>query len=114
MYAIAERNRAIKALLTRQFGKGTVKVRSSRGTAYGWLNVDINYRPKNRAHREEIEATIWKLLNAAGLGKQIDTYGYDDPGSDYGFGRKIHFNFGSVLEKEFWEMERSNDPQPVS
>ena len=83
---IAERNRAIKALLTRQFGKGAVTVRGNRGTAYGWVRVKINYRPKNRDHRVEIERMIWKLFAAAELDK-----------------RKIVLDFEPVLEKEHWE-----------
>lgn len=37
----AQRNREAKKRLVSIFGKDNVKVRGSRGTAYGWLNVDI-------------------------------------------------------------------------
>jgi hypothetical protein len=90
----AERNRKIKKVLSESFGAGNVTVRGSRGTAYGWVTVRINYTPRDSEHRREIEAMIWKLFDASGI--KIDTYGYDDPGSDYGYGRKIHFEFNRI------------------
>ncbi len=98
---IAERNRLIKQILSRSFGKGKVTVRGSRGTAYGWVSVSIAYAPKNRDHRDEIIRMIWALFKAAKI--EIGSYGYDDPGSDYGFGSKIHFNFDPVQERQHWE-----------
>lgn len=88
---IAERNRAIKKLLEKSFGRGNVTVRGSRGTAYGWVSVGINYAPRSPDHRSEIVALIWKMFKRDGI--EIGTYGYDDPGSDYGYGSTIHFNF---------------------
>ena len=38
----AQRNRAIKTLLEKHYGKGRVWVRGSRGTAYGWVHVYIS------------------------------------------------------------------------
>jgi hypothetical protein len=87
---IAERNRLIKKILTKSFGTG-VTVRGSRGTAYGWVTVKIPYAPRDREHRRQIEALIWKLFDRDGI--KIGTYGYDDPSSDYGYGKKIHFDF---------------------
>ena len=48
---IAERNRLIKKVLSKSFGAGKVHVRGSRGTAYGWVTVNIDYTPHDRAHR---------------------------------------------------------------
>lgn len=88
---IAARNRLIKKVLTESFGKGTVTVRGSRGTAHGWVTVNIDYTPRTPDHRSEIIAMIWKLFAAKGI--KIGTYGYDDPSSDYGFGSTIHWGF---------------------
>lgn len=96
---IATRNRTIKTVLTKAFGPG-VRVRGSRGTAYGWVTVKIPYAPRTRAEREELVRKIWQLFGAAGV--EIGTYGYDDPGSDYGYGRKIHLNFLPVQESGSW------------
>lgn len=87
----AERNRAIKKLLTRAFAPCKVRVHGHRGTAYGWVDVSIDYAPKCRDEKEKLEALIWKLFDANGI--KIGTYGYDDPGSDYGFGNTISFNW---------------------
>ena len=89
----AARNREIKKVLTKAFEGRKVTVRGSRGTAYGWVRVDIDWTPRDPDQAREMEAEIWKLFGAAGLSKSIGTYGYDDPGSDYGHGRTIHINF---------------------
>ena len=91
----AERNREIKKLLTKAFGC-KVSVRGSRGTATGWVTVDIDYRPRTSAERDELRSKVWELFRAAKI--EIGTYGYDDPGSDYGHGSKIHLNFGRPLD----------------
>lgn len=88
---IAERNRKIKEVLTAAFGKGKVTVRGSRGTAYGWITINIAYAPKNREELETLKSKVWDLFRVAKI--EIGTYGYDDPGSDYGFGSKMHLNF---------------------
>ena len=36
---------------------------------------------------------------------EIGTYGYDDPGSDYGFGSKMHLDFG-LCRDQFTDRER--------
>lgn len=71
-------------------------VRGSRGTAHGWVSVHIAYSPKDVEHRREIEALIWKMFARDKI--EIGTYGYDDPGSDYGYGRKIHLGFDPCLD----------------
>lgn len=87
----AERNRKIKQVLTAAFGAGKVTVKGSRGTAYGWVHINIAYAPKDREERDTLTAKVWDLFKAANI--EIGTYGYDDPGSDYGFGSKCHINF---------------------
>jgi hypothetical protein len=95
----AIRNRLIKKVLTQAFGAGKVTVRGSRGTGYGWVSVDIDYTPRTRDEREELNRKIWSLFGAAKI--EIDTFGYNDPGSDYGYGSKIHLNFNPVERNEW-------------
>ena len=38
---VAERNRAIKKVLARRFGRKNVRVKGDRGTAYGWVNIYV-------------------------------------------------------------------------
>lgn len=87
----ATRNRNIKKVLTQAFGTGKVAVRGSRGSAYGWVTVDIAYAPRDREELSELTSKVWDLFKTAKI--EIGTYGYNDPGSDYGFGSKIHINF---------------------
>jgi hypothetical protein len=94
----AERNRAIKKILETAFGRGKVTVKGSRGTAYGWVTVHIAHAPRNRQELQELTAKVWQLFRADKI--EIDTYGYDDPGSDYGFGSKIHLGFDPCVEQE--------------
>ena len=90
---IAERNRAIKRTLETAFGKGRVRVRGSRGTAYGWLTCSIDFAPRDIEQKRELDALVWELLGAAKLDSEIGSYGYADAGSDYGNGRTIHITF---------------------
>lgn len=93
---VAERNRAIKSVMEQAFGRGRVRVRGSRGTAYGWVDVRISWAPRDADQSSAMRSLVWRLLDAAGLSGEIGTYGYDDAGSDYGYGRKCHIEFGSV------------------
>jgi hypothetical protein len=88
---IAERNRLIKKVLEHRFGRGKVRVKGSRGTAYGWVHVRIE--DANRAGHcySERYSQVMEQLRAAHI--QIGTYGYDDPGSDYGCGSMINISF---------------------
>jgi hypothetical protein len=87
----ADRNRKLKKVLSAHFGAGKVRVRGSRGTAYGWVTVNFDIVPDNIEHRRELESKVWELIRKNDIG--IGTYGYDDPGSDYGYGSTIHINF---------------------
>lgn len=91
----AQRNRSIKDLISKAFAGYKVSVRGSRGTGHGWVNLEIGYSPRNRSERRELNAHIMQLLAAAKI--EIGTYGYDDPGSDYGYGKMISIDFDSLL-----------------
>lgn len=102
MTDIATRNRQIKKVLSQAFGQGKVTVRGSRGTGYGWVTVKIDYEPRSRDEQRELTAKVWELFAAAKI--EIGTYGYDDPGSDYGYGRTIHINFNT---EKLWQQENA-------
>ena len=87
----ADRNRKLKKALVAHFGNGKVSVRGSRGTAYGWVTVTIDIVPDDSEHQRAMQAKVWELIRANDI--SIGTYGYDDPGSDYGHGSCIHINF---------------------
>lgn len=93
----AERNRALKALVSKAFPLHNVTVRGSRGTAYGWVTLHIGYSPRNQHEAQELHRHVWALIAAAKI--EIGTYGYDDPGSDYGHGKTIHIGFDATREK---------------
>ncbi len=85
----AQRNRKIKALLAAEFGAEKVWVRGDRGTAYGWVSVYIDTAMTETVEQTRaIKARVWELIKDAG-DIEIGTYGYDDPGSDYGYGSKL-------------------------
>ena len=87
----AERNRNLKKLLEAAFGRGKVTVKGSRGTATGWVTVKIAYAPRDEDERRELNSKVWQIIKAGQI--EIGTYGYDDPGSDYGYGSTIHIDF---------------------
>jgi hypothetical protein len=84
----AERNRLIKKGLQAVYGRDNVTVKGGRGTAYGWVHVKIS-APVAGEYYSDKKAAVMKIVNATGA--KIGTYGYDDPGSDYGFGSEILF-----------------------
>lgn len=93
---IAERNRTLKALVSKAFEPHKVTVRGHRGTSIGWVTVHIGYAPRNRRESEELRAKVWALIRGAKI--EIGTFGYDDPGSDYGHGSTIHIDFDRCRE----------------
>ena len=98
---VAERNKALKSAITKAFAPHKVSVRGSRGTAYGWVRLHIAYAPRNRREAQDLRQQVWAVINASKI--TIDTYGYDDPGSDYGHGSKIHIDFDGWREQaETW------------
>lgn len=100
---IAERNRLIKKVLTKEFAPATVTVRGSRGTAYGWVSIKVDKRPADREQRDAWKARVWELFEANKI--EIGSYGYDDPGSDYGHGSTMNLDFARCLD-EFTDGER--------
>ena len=96
MTDIAERNRQIKKLVSKAFAPHKVTVRGHRGTAFGWVSINIDYAPRDWRERQELNAQVCRLLDTAKL--EVGTFGYDDPGSDYGYGRKMHVNFAPCRE----------------
>ena len=67
---IAQRNRALKALLEKTYVRGNVRVRGSTGTAYGWVRVKITtplaYEARPTAWQEEY-ARVERLVREAGV-----------------------------------------------
>src|SRR3546814_80327 len=87
----ADRNRKLKRALAHHFGPGKVRVWGSRGTSYGWVTVEVAMPAETMERRRALEAEVWKVIRENQI--DIGTYGYDDPGSDYGHGSTIHINF---------------------
>jgi hypothetical protein len=107
----AARNRAIKNVLEKAFGPGKIWVRGGKGTSYGWVYLYVDVEVSSVKWRE-LRTEIMNLLKAAKI--DIDTYGYDDPGSDYGYGSKIHINFTKpydVAKKEKAKISNLDEPQ---
>ena len=67
MTRIAERNRAIKRVQESAFGKGKVRVRGARGTAYGCVDVDVDWTPLYADQCGRMKAECKALLRAAGI-----------------------------------------------
>jgi len=61
----AERNRAIKRTLESAFGRGKIRVRGARGTAYGYVDVDIDWTPLDSDQAQTMRAHCKALLHAA-------------------------------------------------
>jgi hypothetical protein len=70
---VAERNRAIKRVLIGAFPGCKVSVTGDRGTAYGWVNVRIDWTPLDSDQAREMKRLVWQLLDKAGPGKEIGT-----------------------------------------
>ena len=83
----AARNRQIKTVLESVFGKGKVRVRGSRGTAYGWATVRIAHAPRDPDQRRDLERECYRLFAA----HKIHIGHYDS--GDYGSGDKLHLDF---------------------
>ena len=93
MMAIAERNRRIKKVLGKFFGRENIRVKGGRGTAYGWVEIALRIKiPKEidvvlegssilteeyRKIRDKVISKIYELLREADLMKEIGVY-YDD------------------------------------
>jgi hypothetical protein len=87
MTDIAERNRAIKRTLEQAFGKGKVKVRGHKGTAYGWVTVKIDHTPSDWDAARILRGKCIDRLREAGCCPGS----YDS--ADYGSGIEMHLEF---------------------
>ena len=63
----AIRNRAIKSTLEKAFGRGKIRVRGSRGTAYGYVHASVDWTPLDYDQAQEMRAHCTALLRAAGI-----------------------------------------------
>jgi hypothetical protein len=61
----ADRNRSIKKTLELAFGRGRVRVRGDRGTAYGWVSVNIDWTPLDAEQARDMQGKCKQLLRAA-------------------------------------------------
>lgn len=67
MTNIAARNRQIKTVLSQAFGAGKIKVRGSRGTGYGYVDVRIDHTPLDADQASELVGLCKRLLHAANV-----------------------------------------------
>jgi hypothetical protein len=90
---VVERNRAIKKALARFFGRENISVKGDRGTAYGWVNIEVRARKLHsgecdwhcllcRDAKDKIKEKVWQILKETGLDKELYTY-YDDMGCQH-------------------------------
>lgn len=75
--SVPERNRAIKTLLIRTYGKEAgISVRAGRGTAYHWIEIKIAVSPASlRVSYGEACAKLVNQIRANGL--HVSTYSSD-------------------------------------
>ena len=83
MRPIAQRNMAMKKTLAGAFPKCKISVRGSRGTAYGYADVDVDYTPLDQETARTLRGLCFKLLERAGIdvGRRYtdDTCQYECP-----------------------------------
>ena len=93
--SMAQRNRAIKRTLESAFGCGKVRVRGARGTAYGYVDVDIDWTPLDVDQSRAMQGLCKQLLHAAGidLGRTYtdDTCQYESDMCHIGFNQCRYF-----------------------
>jgi len=97
-----ERNRRIKKVLAKEFGHKNVRVRGHRGTAYGWVDINVIARkPHNgecerpvnwdkpyfecddcRNKKRETRNKVWEILKGTELYDKLGTY-WDDMNSQH-------------------------------
>jgi len=93
--SMAQRNRAIKRTLESAFGRGKVRVRGARGTAYGYVDVDIDWTPLDVDQSRDMQGLCKALLHAAkiDLGRTYtdDTCQYESDMCHIGFNACRYF-----------------------
>jgi hypothetical protein len=98
----ATRNRAIKTTLEAAFGKGKVSVRGSRGSAAGWVTIDIDWTPLDQDQSRRMHAEVKSLLAAAKI--NLGTC-YTDDDCRYEMD-KCHLNFN---RSRYYSTMRASD-----
>lgn len=96
MTEIAIRNRQIKKVLEQAFGRGKVRVKGSRGTAYGWVHVHIDYAPRNQRESSDLRPMALQLIRAAKI--ELSSH-YSDDYTDNTPRASIIINFEPCREK---------------
>lgn len=93
--SMAARNRAIKKTLEVAFGRGKITVRGSRGTAYGYVDVRIDWTPLDADQASEMRAQCKALLRAAriDLGRRYtdDTCQFESDECTVSFNRSRYY-----------------------
>lgn len=77
---MAERNARIKQVLSVHFGAGKVKVTGSRGTAHGWVNVDLEISPASVEAATSLREQVLALIAEAGI--ELNHHYGDGPEAD--------------------------------
>lgn len=95
----AVRSRDAKRILEQAFGRGKVRVRSGKGTSYGWLYIDIAYQPRDWDQAAELRRQVIAALKAGG----VAIFSYDS--ADYGSGHEIRVTFQRCLYRTTWRNE---------
>lgn len=82
MVDIPSRNRAVKALLEKTYGKGCASVTAGTGTAYRWVNIKFKTVPEalRLPTYNQVHAVIDALILGAGI--ELSTYSASDMGGD--------------------------------
>jgi len=81
----ATRNKFIKKALASEFGWKNVSVTGDRGTAYGWVNIEVRVRKPHEGkcdwrcdtcneERDRVVGRIWKILTETGLEAELWKY----------------------------------------
>lgn len=78
--ATRKRNASIKRALVDHFGKGKVRVRAGRGTAYGWVYVDLDITPASVEAATSLREQVLALIEGAKI--ELDHHYGDGPETD--------------------------------
>jgi len=82
----SERNRLIKKALAQEFGWDNVRVKGDRGTAYGWVDIQVRIeKPHNgecewwrcdrcREGHDRAYRRVWEILRETGLERYLWKY----------------------------------------
>lgn len=85
----AERNRAIKTVLGKLYGRDKVRVRGGRGTSYGWAHIYIDLQPRDPEQSRQWHKAAFEAMTAAGI--TFGTYYIDDGYGTEAKSYSLHF-----------------------